>query len=33
MTSEGALSNFRAVGQSDFLYESHMYSFANNDFR
>ena len=25
MTSEGALSNFRAVGQSVFLYESHMY--------
>ena len=32
-TSEGALSNFRTVGQSVFLYESHMYSFANNDLR
>ena len=28
MTSEGILSNFRTVGQSVFLYESHMYSFA-----
>ena len=33
MTSEGDLSNFMAVGQSVLLYETHMYSFANNDFR